>query len=232
MKALKLVLIAAALCATPALAVTVDSVGDNWGFDYDGRLDVNGVATVMPGLSSHVDFAVTDIFYDASVNRTFVGMTIVVQNTTDAAIWQQASVTGIGFDTDPDVKRFGSASVGDYSYLAINSELPTEDGFKVEVCVAGRSSICSGPLGSGTEMGEVGEATVYLAFAGDLTGGAIEFSNFGIRYSFVRSDEQGIIYGQGLGVPRTPPVPEPASVAVFGVGALIVGAALRRKRAA
>jgi hypothetical protein len=33
-----------------------------------------------------------------------------------------------------------------------------------------------------------------------------------------------------MGVPVTPPIPEPASAALFGAGALLVAAALRRKR--
>jgi hypothetical protein len=223
---------AAALLSAPATAVTVTAVGDVWSLQYDGRLDVGGVATVMDGLSASVQYRVVDEFYDASIDRTFIGLDVTIVNSSDAAIWEQASVTGIGFNTDPDVKRIGSSVSGDYDYLVLGAPLPTTDGFRVELCVARWGGSCSGPQGTGTEIGETGHATVYLAFAGDLTDSSIEFSNFGIRYSWVRDDQQGIIYGQGLGVPRTPPVPEPASAAVFAAGALIVGAALRRRKRA
>jgi len=230
MKRLVLAVIAAsALLSAPALAVSVTGVGDVWSVEYDGRLDVGGVSTVMDGLAAGVQYRVFDEYYNAAINRTFVGIDITIINRTDAAIWEQASVTGIGFNTDPDVKRWGSSVTGDYDYLVLGAPLPTSDGFRVELCVARWSGACSGPQGSGTEIGETGHARVYLAFAGNLTNSAIEFSNFGIRYSWVRDDQRGIIYGQGLGVPRTPPVPEPASAAVFAVGALMVGAALRRR---
>ncbi|HEU4430353.1 MAG TPA: cistern family PEP-CTERM protein [Myxococcota bacterium] len=229
MKSLAFAVISAAALAAPASAVTVNGIGDVWSLEFDGSLDVDGTATVMEGLAASVQYRVVDEFYDASIDRTFLGVDITIVNQSDGAIWEQASVTGIGFNTDPDVKRMGSGVSGDYDYLVLDAPLPTSDGFRVELCVAGWSGGCSGPQGSGTEIGETGTASVYLAFAGDLTDSPIEFSNFGVRYSWVRDDERGIRSGQGLGVPRTPPVPEPASAAVFAVGALIVGAALRRR---
>jgi hypothetical protein len=231
---LSVALLAMTLLAAPALGTTVviNSVDDpSWTLNYDGRLDVGGVSTLMDGLTATVTYDVVEIFYEASVDRSFIGLNITVTNTTDASVWQQASITGIGFDTNPDVKRFLSSISGDYGYLAIRTALPTTDGFQVEVCVSGRASTCSGPAGSGTEIGESGSALVYLAFAGDVTALPFEFDNFGVRYSYVRSDAQGITYGRGLGLPVTPPIPEPASAAVFGLGALLVAAAIRRQRA-
>lgn len=232
MKSLKLALLALALVATQSLAApvqSVDSVGDHWVYDYNGIVDVNGAPTVMGGLSATLGFDVTDIVYDAGLNRTLLTIDITVVNTTDASIWQHATVSGIGFDTNPNVRRVGSSVTGDYSYVALNTSLPTGSGFTVEVCVSGRYNQCNGPASNATQIGQVGFASATLGFLGDWTGKTIEFSNFGIRYADLFSQQYGVNGMPGMGVPVTPPIPEPTSAALFGLGALSMGAALRRR---
>ena len=233
MKTLKLAVLALVLFAAPAFATPVQQVtgvGDHWVLDYNGLVDVNGVATVMPGLSARVGFKVTGMYYDAGLNRTILEMDITVVNTSDASIWQHATVSGIGFDTNPNVKRVGSGSSGDYGFVALNKPLPTSAGFMVEVCVSGRLNQCNGPASNATQIGQVGHADVSLAFFGNWTA-PIDFSNFGIRYADLFSSQLGVNGFAGIGLPVTPPIPEPASAAVFGIGALLVGAAIRRQRA-
>jgi len=233
MKTLKLAILALVLLATPAFAtsVTVTGVGQQWTNYYNGIVDVSGVPTALAGLNAQVQFRVTGLVYDSGIGKTLLSMDIVVKNTTDSTIWQNATVSGIGFNTDPNVARVGSGASGDYGFVALNQNLPTGAGFVVEVCVAGRLNKCNGPASNATQIGQVGAASVVLAFRGDITGQPITLDNFGIRYADLFSASLGVNGMPGIGVPVTPPIPEPASAAVFGIGALIVGAALRRMRA-
>ena len=231
LRSLKLVLLALVLFAAPAFAasVAITGVGQTWSLDYNGIVDVGGVPTVQPGLSATIGYKVTGFYFDGT--RTLLQMDIVVHNTTNASVYQNSTVTGIGFNTDPNIRRFGSGATGAYGYLSINTALPTGLGFMVEVCVSGRMNSCSGSAAGSTQTGQTSHAMVQLAFAGNLTNGAvITLDNFGIRYSDVISQSLGINGQKGLGVPVTPPIPEPAAAAVFGAGALLVAAALSRRR--
>jgi hypothetical protein len=231
MRTLKLAALSLLLLAAPALgaSVTVTGVGQTFSLDYNGIVDVGGVPTVMPGLSATVEYQITGLYYDATINRTLLEMSVVVTNTTDSSIWQHATVSGIGFNTNPNVKRAGSGATGDYNYVALNTSLPTGAGFMVEVCVSGRLNQCNGPASNATQIGQVGASSVQLAFYGNWTA-PITLDNFGIRYADLFSTSLGVNGLPGMGVPVTPPIPEPASMAVFGLGALVIGAALRRKR--
>jgi hypothetical protein len=232
MRALKIAALALLLFAAPALgaSVTLTGVGQSFALDYNGIVDVGGVPTVMPGLSARVGFQITGMYYNAAINRTIVEMNVVVQNNTDSSVWQHATVSGIGFNTNPNVKRVGSGAWGDYNYVALNTSLPTGAGFMVEVCVSGRANQCNGPASNATQIGAVGQASVQLAFFGNWTS-PITLDNFGIRYADLFSSQYGVVGQVGIGVPVTPPIPEPASAAVFGLGALAIAAALRRRRA-
>lgn len=232
MKALKLAILSLALLAAPAFgsSVSVDSAGDTWTLDYNGIIDVNGVPTVQQGLSARIKFTVLDISYDSYLNLTVMSLDIVVENTTSTALYQHATISGIGFDTNPNVKRMGSSASGDYGYVALNTALPTGAGFMVEVCVSGRANKCSGPASNATLVGQTGTAAVSLGFSGNWVGQSIDFSNFGIRYSDIFSAQLGIVGQWGIGVPVTPPIPEPGSAAVFGLGLLMLGATARRLR--
>jgi len=234
MNPLKLAVVGLLLFAAPAFgaSVTLTGVGQTFSVTYNGIIDIGGVPTPVAGVSAQVDFQITGMYYDASINRTIVDMDVVVTNTTDSSIWQQATVTGIGFNTDPNVKRAGSGASGAYNFVALNTSLPTGSGFMVEVCVSGRLNECAGAPSGATGIGEVSQSSVQLAFYGNVTS-PITLDNFGVRYSGLLSSQFGIVGevpGVGIGV-ITPPIPEPASAAVFGLGAFIVAAALRRRRA-
>jgi len=232
MKSLKLAVLALLLLAAPAFAtsVTISGVGQQWTNYYNGIVDVNGVPTAMPGIGAQVRFKVTGLVYDASINRTLLSLDVVVKNTSDSSIWQMATVSGIAFDTNPNVTRVGSGASGAYGFVALNQQLPTGAGFVVEVCVSGRLNRCNGPLQGATQIGQIGVAAVTLGFRGDITGFPITLDNFAVRYVDLFSTSLGVNGFGGIGLPVTPPIPEPASAAAFGIGALIVGAALRRMR--
>jgi hypothetical protein len=231
MRMLRLVALAVLLSAAPAMgaSVVLTGVGQTFALDYNGIVDVGGVPTVMPGLSAQVGFTITDMYYDSSINRTIVEMSLVVNNTTDPSVWQNATVTGIGFNTDPSVRKLGSGASGAYNYVAYNTALPTGSGFVVEVCVSGRANLCSGPASGATQIGQTSTTSVQLAFYGNVTS-PITLDNFGIRYSGLISRQYGIWLAPGMGIGVTPPIPEPMAAAVFGIGALAVAAARRWSR--
>jgi hypothetical protein len=79
-------------------------------------------------------------------------------------------------------------------------------------------------------IGQIGAAAVTLGFSGNLIGQSIDFTNFGIRYSDIFSTQLGINGQWGIGVPVTPPIPEPASAAVFGLGVLMLAVTSHRLR--
>ena len=244
MKTLKLAILALALLAAPALgttvavtgtgqgtAVAVTGTGQNWSLNYNGIVDVNGTPTVVQGLSAQVDFTVTGLAYDSAANVTLLTMDMVIANTSDSSIWQFAQVGGIAFDTDPNAMKMGSGASGAFGYIALNQLLPGSTGFGVEICASGYRNRCDGNYLYGVKIGATGTATVQLSFAGDVTGRAINLSAFAVRWSDLVSGQYGFMLpttGDGYGVPV---IPEPASAAVFGVGALLVAAAIRRKRA-
>jgi len=232
MKTLKVAVLAVLLFAAPALgaSVTITGVGQNFALAYNGIVDVGGVPTVMPGLTAEVEFAITGMHYDSSLNRTIVEMDLVVKNTADASVWQTAGVGGIGFNTDPNVKKAGSGASGGYNYVALNTMLPTSAGFMVEVCVSGRANLCSASDVGITALGQTSTTSVRLAFYGNVTS-PITLDNFGIRWADVFSSQLGVTGWKGVGVGTLiPPIPEPTSAAVFGLGALAVAAALRRRQ--
>jgi hypothetical protein len=232
MKTLKLAILGLALLASPAFSapVAVTGAGQSWSLDYNAIVDVNGTPSVMSGLSARVDYLVTNLSYDSTYNLTLLSMDVVISNTSNTSLWQFGSVGGLAFDTNPNVVRAGTGAVGALGYVALGQTLPGSSGFTVEVCVSGRKNQCDSVNPYGVKHGQTGTASVQLAFRGNVLGQAIDLSNFAVRWTDLVSSQYGPAALEGYGVPVTPPIPEPASAAVFGLGALIVGAALRRKR--
>lgn len=233
MNKLRNAFLAVALLAAPAFAapVSVTGVGQSWTLDYNGIVDVNGTATVLPGLTATVGFTVSGLFYDATYNTTLLSLDLVIENTSDASIFQFAQIGGVAFDTNPNVVRMGTGASGALGFVALGQVLPGGTGFGIEVCVSGRRNQCDTLNPYGVSVGQTDTATVHLGFSGNLVGQAIDFSNFAVRWSDVISQQYGFTTTRnGYGVPVTPPIPEPASIATFGLGALLVAAALRRRR--
>ncbi len=224
-----------AFSATTSQAATVTSVGDTFSVDFNGIVDVglfNPTPTVMQGLSASADFTVTQWAFNSTTNRTTVKFDIVIDNTSDASVWQSAVITSIGFDTDPNA--LSGSSTGVFSRFVSGGSFPTGAGFNVEYCASGNRFNCNGPGNTPLDVNDPnGTATVTMTFAGSLS--QLDFSNFGIRWQSLSSQSLGIaplglIGRSGIGVQvTTPPIPEPAAMAAFGIGALLVGAALRKR---
>jgi opacity protein-like surface antigen len=217
------------LFATASQAAPVSAVGDTFSVDFNGIVDYgpSSTPTVMNGLTASAQFNVTGWSFNSGTNRTTVTFDIVIDNTSNASVWQSAVVTAIGFDTNPNALS-GSTS-GVFSNFVTGGSFPTGAGFNVEYCASGNRNNCNGPGNTPLNVNDAnGTASVTMTFSGNLA--QLDFSNFGIRWQALDSQQYGLRGGSGIGVPATtPPIPEPAAMAVFGIGALLVGAALRKR---
>ena len=210
--------VAAALSlAGSAGATSVDSIGDTFSVQFDG----NVATQTLPGLSAFATFTVTS--FDAATGQ--VVLSIALQNTTDSSIWQSARVSALGFDVAPTATS-ASAS-GLFSYAVLGGQFPNQFG-PVDVCAINNRNNCSGGGNGGLLIGQNGTITMSLSFGGPIT--TIDFTNFGVRYQSLSSQSLGLTGASGTGR-GTPPVPEPASAALFALGVGIVGAALRKRSA-
>jgi hypothetical protein len=222
---LALCLFLAATASNAGSIQSVDSVGDTFTISFDGS---SGASSSVTGLSASATFTVNS--WTTRNGRTAVSFDIVIDNTSNSQIWQSAVITAIGFDTDPNA--LSGRSTGVFTKFVTGGSFPTGAGFNVEYCASGNPNNCNGPGNTPLNVNDPkGTATVTMTFAGNLS--QLDFSNFGIRWQALDSRSLGIAGGSGIGVektpPITPPIPEPAAMAVFGLGALIVGAALRKR---
>lgn len=216
MKYLHALLLAATFAlASAASATTVDSLGDTFSVQFDGNVATQSV----PGLSALATVTVTS--FDAAAGT--VVLDIALTNDTDASIWQSARVSSIGFDVDPNVT--GASASGVFSYAVLSGKYPNQFG-PIEVCAINNKNNCSGGGSGGLLIGQSGAVTMKLDFGGPIS--QIDLTNFGVRYQSLDSQSLGLRGASGTGH-GTPPIPEPASAAVFTLGALIVGAALRKR---
>jgi hypothetical protein len=206
----------------------VSTVGETFDVDFNGIVDFGSpaVATVMPGLTASAQLTVTGWSYDGTSDQTTVRFDISIDNTSDSGIWQSAVVTAIGFDTNPNA--LSGTSTGVFSSFVIGGKFPTGAGFKVEYCASGNSQTCNGSGNTPLNVGQSGTASVTMVFSGNVS--TLDFSNFGIRWQALDSAKLGISGGSGIGIETsTPPIPEPSGMAVFGLGASLLGLALRKR---
>ena len=227
---LAICLLLAATASNAGSIQSVDSVGDTFTINFNGIVDYGNpqTATVMPGLTATGQFTIMSWSYSTTTMKTTVSFDIVIDNTSNASIWQSAVVTAIGFDTDPNA--LGGTSTGVFSRFVSGGFFPTGAQFNVEYCASGNRNNCNGPGNTPLNVNDPnGTATVTMTFTGNISN--LDFSNFGIRWQALDSASLGIAGGSGIGTETTttPPIPEPAAMAVFGLGALIVGAALRKR---
>ena len=158
--------------------------------------------------------------FDVTVTDTFVDFLITVTN--DTNLYNQR-VHSIGFDTDPNGTGLTNTASGTYfKDFALNQKLP---GFqKVDIC-AWSTQNCSGGGQQSNLPGLGGTDTFGFRLLGDFSDG-IEISRFAIKFM----GDLGSFEFEGHQPPPTQSVPEPAAMALMGLGAL--GLAARRRRSA
>lgn len=211
--------------ASPAQAdpITLDSgdVGTSFSVNYNG---FSG-STVVSGLTALANFTLTAFTGNtASFNYTLT-------NTTQSPVTSR--ISSFAFNTNPDLK--GATSTGDYPYTVLDSNYPNGIG-TVDVCFkAGTSKSCSG--NGGLTNGETGSGTLTMLFSQPLT--ALTIEDFFIRYQSITgagsvSSATGTGVSSGIGGSTTggTQVPEPGMLALFGLSALGLMYARRRRNGA
>jgi hypothetical protein len=200
--------------ATSAAAVTIDSVGDAFDVAFDGSIETESVA----GLSAAATFTVTA--FDAAAG--VVAFEIVLRNTSDESLWQGARVSAIGFDVSTDL--LSAAASGLFSSAVRDGRFPNQFG-PVDVCAIDNRNNCSGGGSGGVQLGESGTLSLTLTFVHPLD--SLDLTRFGVRYQSLGSHDLHFCDASGTGHGT---VPEPASLALLGAAAAMLGATSRSRR--
>ena len=201
--------------AAPALAVPIDSVGDTFAVEFDANVGTQDVA----GLTASATFLMTE--FDAAAGR--VVLQISLENTSDAALWESARVSALGFDVNGGI---ASANTGGlFQHAVLGGQFPNQFG-PVDVCVIDNANNCSGGGNGGVHIGESGVITLTLNFAGPIS--SLDLTNFGVRYQSLESDDLGFDGDSGTGSGDV--VPEPRLLGLLGIAGLAL-AGTRRRRA-
>jgi hypothetical protein len=179
------------------------------------------------GGTDYPDLTATATFSIVSWSGSTVVLGITIDNTAGAN-WEGATVSAIGFDTDPDV--VSASSTGVFTGAFVGGSFPNNFG-SVDVCAISKNNPsqpvnnCNGGNG-GVTIGTSGSLQLTLSFSGPVS--SIDLSNLGIRWQQLNSQLYGIVDGSGTGG-EVPPIPEPSAAVVFGIGALILGASRARR---
>jgi hypothetical protein len=214
-----LAFLAALLVASASQAFTIDASGvtitaadvnDSFVIVYDGQSDGSPIA----GLSASATFTVT------AFSGNSLTLEVELTNTSSSPI-TDSRVSVFGFDTNPTLASADAS--GFFVGTVLDGALPSGFG-SIDLCVKnGQTNNCQGGGGTGIGIGDTETTTVTLFFGADIEN--VTLSNFGVRYqSIVGAGDTTSAVGRG-----TPPVPEPSAIALFALGAGIVGASLRRR---
>ena len=204
--------------ASPASASIVDyngtsyNPGDSFTIFFAGQSDGNPV----PGLAASLQLT----FVGVDVNGDYQFLYLLTNTSTLNPL---SEATGFGFNIDPSTFNLGGSDVnGDFTNMSSGS---ISNGFSVEFCATGGPN-CAGGASNGDGVSPGGfDGDFLLAFSG-ADPGTITLNQPIVRFQSTGTDGRG----SAVGVPTTPPVPEPATWAMMILGFGAAGYAVRRRR--
>ena len=204
----------AALALAPsAQAILIDSVGDTGSFTFTSTQGTNV-------LSADVDYSVTSY----STTQIILSMTVV--NTSTLTTFSNAGLASIGFTTTPTLSGVSISPIGGVFDGATVTNIPSLN--ELNLCVWSGNNCNGGPQGDLLAVGF--SDTFTLTLTGDFASGLV-ITDSGVKFQTSGGSFEFLGCDNTTG-PCTPPLetPEPATLLLFGIGAL--GLAYRRRRAA
>ena len=201
---------------------------DTYTVNYDGNIGTQDV----DGLTAQTTFTLNE-FINTDEAKGFV-FVVMFSNTTDSDIWQDARVSSIGFNVNPDV--VGADASDPWTATLDNNppnQFPNEVG-RLEVCAFQPPGSCTGS-GGGLDIGQSATFTLTLFFDPYLAlPSTVTLSDFAVRYQSLTSQELGFSGASGTGRetenggPITE-IPEPGALALLGLGLVAMGWVTRRR---
>lgn len=118
----------------------------------------------LDGLSAEARFTLSEDFNASTGTAKFK---VDVTNNSNANVWDEASIVGLGFAVDPDLQSASSSGVFSKSYVGQQST-----GVKdVEVCYSNGYSCTSGGQNGGIKLGETASFYTTLNFGNQAANG-------------------------------------------------------------
>ena len=224
-------------CSSHALSIspTGTSAGDPSQPTYDVTINSGDTGKTFTmnyaGSGISAPYVASSLYTIVSLSPTDLILTLFISNLTSTSI--QSAITGFGFSVTPDatgVTLLNSPSIFDQVMLQTGTQ-NFPGGYKdIDICGASQTNCAGGSFNSGLLSGT--SDTIKL----DITGvfGAtpvVTLDSFPIKFQTARgSFELSGQPGGGGGGGGQGNVPEPANVALFGLGILCVALARRRTR--
>ncbi len=169
-------------------------------FFFDGYID----EVLTPGLTSEAKFTLLDNF---NSNSNFANFGVTVTNTSDSSIFDRVRISGLGFNTDPELDKATITNQGSgfkiNAFLNSNVPQPPITGGKVDVCFTPGNN-CAGGGGKGIEIDQSYSFQTRLDFK-TLFGDSLKLDNFVVRYQSIdfKNSPKGES-GVGVGTVPTP----------------------------